>query len=213
MSFLKGLFGANPRNELAERIGHGNSLLREGRVDAAIVEFRKAIDSKPDSAEAHERLASALSVIGRNQEAITEYRRSLQLRPDAGTYAGLGIALQETGEHGEAISVLVAAINLDPNHVMAHFFLGEALTESRELDKAESQFRECVRLSGSDPDSHWALAEVLERKGELDEAAEEYCVALSLAPNDPDIRESYQLLPAELKRLIRGFKSRRSHTR
>jgi Flp pilus assembly protein TadD len=176
-------------------------------VDAAIIEFRDAVRRNPDDAEAHERLASALSVKGRNHEAITEYRRSLQLRPDAGTYAGLGIALQETGEHGEAISALVAAINLDPNHVMAHFFLGEALTESRELDKAESQFRECVRLSPGDADTHWALAEVLERKGDLNKAADEYYAALSLAPKDPDIDERYRLLPADLKRLIRRHKS------
>jgi tetratricopeptide (TPR) repeat protein len=212
-SLLNALFRSASGNQTANTVESGNKLLRQGRVDAAIIEFREAVRRNPDDAQAHERLANALSLKGRRGEAIAEYRTSLAVRPDPGTYAALGITLQEMGSYPEAISMFAAAIKLDPNHVMAHFFLGEALRDTHELDNAESEFRECVRLSASDPDSHWALADVLERKGELHQAAEEYCAALSLAPNDLGIRESYRLLPPELKRLIRGLKSRRSHTR
>ncbi len=64
-----------------------------GRVDEAIVHYRKALQIKPDFVEAQYNLGTALAGCGRFDEAITEYEKALQIRPeDADARTNLGIA-------------------------------------------------------------------------------------------------------------------------
>ena len=169
----------------------------------AIAEFEQAIRIKPDDAEAHQGLGSAMSLAGRSQEAIRECRESVRLSPNASARVCLANELLEMRNMEGALTEYRAAITLEPAHVMAHFFLGEALRDNGDLNGAAVELRECVRLRPDDADSHWALGETLERTGNLDDAALEYHTGRSLAPKDPYIREMYQLLEPELKRRIR----------
>ncbi len=61
----------------------GNALVQEGAVDEAIAHFQKALQIKPDYAEAHINLANALLKKGRVAEAITHLQKNLQIKPDS----------------------------------------------------------------------------------------------------------------------------------
>jgi Flp pilus assembly protein TadD len=52
------------------------------RIDEAIASFRQGLRFKPDDAEAHYGLASALSVQHKREDAVAEVREALRLRPD-----------------------------------------------------------------------------------------------------------------------------------
>jgi len=74
------LMRANMNHERAEVACHsGNSLLKEGKWDDAIVEFRNALSYDPDYADAHAGLAESLQREGKLVEAAAERQRAQTL--------------------------------------------------------------------------------------------------------------------------------------
>ena len=57
-------------------------LADRGQVDEAIAQYRKALEIKPDYAEAHSNLGFALAGRGQFEAAIAHYRKALEIKPD-----------------------------------------------------------------------------------------------------------------------------------
>jgi Flp pilus assembly protein TadD len=75
----------------------------EGRDAQAAAAFRQALSIKPDWAEAHSLLGSALSRAGDLHEAEAELRKAVKLKPDyAEGWNYLGEFLQQHGKEKEA---------------------------------------------------------------------------------------------------------------
>jgi protein O-GlcNAc transferase len=80
-----GLMRANMNRQRAEVASNsGNSLLRSGKVEDAIVEFRNAVSYDPDYAEAHMGLANALQRQGNSAEAAAERQKAEALAKKPG---------------------------------------------------------------------------------------------------------------------------------
>jgi tetratricopeptide (TPR) repeat protein len=79
------LMRANMNRQRAEVAGNsGNSLLKSGKVEDAIVEFRNALSYDPDYAQAHMGLANALERQGNSAEAAAERRKAETLGKNPG---------------------------------------------------------------------------------------------------------------------------------
>jgi Flp pilus assembly protein TadD len=91
----------------------GFNLLSQKKTDAAITEFRRAIELDPKSEIAHNNLAGALarSASG-SQEALAEWTRSGN---PAVAHNNLAAALIEQGHYPEARAELNTALALQPN--------------------------------------------------------------------------------------------------
>ena len=61
--------------------GLATALMRSGRVDKAITEYQKALETDPKFAPAYYNLGAALQRTGRPGEAISLYQKGLQLNP------------------------------------------------------------------------------------------------------------------------------------
>ncbi len=84
-------------------VKHGLILATEGRPEAAVKSFEKAISLDPTSAEAHSLLGSAQAKAGKYREAEENLRKAVKLDPNYGEgYYYLGIFLQEQGKQKEA---------------------------------------------------------------------------------------------------------------
>jgi Flp pilus assembly protein TadD len=82
---------------------HGLMLAGEGRDEDAAKSFRRAISLKPDWAEAHSLLGSALARAGSLKEAEEALRKAVTLKPDyAEGWNFLGQFLKERGKAQEA---------------------------------------------------------------------------------------------------------------
>src|SRR5262249_3253881 len=68
-----------------EHNSRGIELADRGWLDEAIREFRKAIDLDPDSAHAHDNLATVYAEKKLYREALSEYLTALKLEPDSAT--------------------------------------------------------------------------------------------------------------------------------
>ena len=73
------------------------ALKDQGKLDEAVACYRRALELKPDYAEAHNNLGNALKDQGKLDEAVACYRRALELKPDfAEAHNNLGNALRRT---------------------------------------------------------------------------------------------------------------------
>ena len=74
-------------------VGASNAGLRE--FDAAIESYKKALEIKPDYAEAYYNMGNALKDKGDPEAAIDSYKQALKIKPDyAEAYNNMGIALK-----------------------------------------------------------------------------------------------------------------------
>ena len=146
--------------------------------------FRKALEIKPDYADAQANLGNVLARRGRTNEAILCYERALQLKPDfASAHNGLGNALSDLGRADEAERQFQKALEIDPNFAEAHNSLGSILTRRGRVDEAAAEFRKAVELKPDFAEAHDNLGLTLNSLGRVDEAAAEFRRALQLKPD------------------------------
>jgi Flp pilus assembly protein TadD len=71
----------------------GNAYFSQEKYDAAIEQYRRAIQVKPDDSGLRYNLGAAHSNKGEYQQAIIEYRKAVELKPEMGdAHNGLAFA-------------------------------------------------------------------------------------------------------------------------
>ena len=119
---------ASPSNDFDQHLQTGQALFHQGKIDAAIAEFKAAVAAQPDSSIAHLCLGRAL---GRKIKK-----------------AGPLKAMRMVGDVRREFEQAVA---LDPNNVEARsdlleFYLGAPRTFGGGIDKAEAQAEAIAKL-------------------------------------------------------------------
>jgi tetratricopeptide (TPR) repeat protein len=139
----------------------GQALSRQGRMDEAMVEWRKALEGNPLDAKPHNNLGKALFEKGAVDEAMAEYRKALEINPGyADAHFNLGRALFQKGDVDAAIAHWQRAVEINPNFAEARNNLGVALFQKGQVDEAVSQFQEALRLEPGYVDAQTNLAKV-----------------------------------------------------
>jgi tetratricopeptide (TPR) repeat protein len=175
-------------------IGHnnlGNALLKMGQVDEAIVHFQKALEIKPDFAEAHNNLGNFLFQKGQVDEAIVHFQKALEIKPDyAVAHYNLGNALLKMGHVDEAIAHFQKALQINPDYAEAHNNLGYALIQKGSVDEAIAHFQKALQINPDYADAHNNLGNILLQKGSVDEAITHYQKALQINPDSAEAHKN-----------------------
>ena len=91
----------------------GAALATQGNLNEAIENFERAIQLKPDYADAYYNFGSAMANQENWPEAIKHYTRTIQLKPDyINAHYNLGIVLDIQGKTAEATPHFQQALNL-----------------------------------------------------------------------------------------------------
>jgi protein O-mannosyl-transferase len=141
----------------------GTILVGNGRVDEAIVHYRKVLEIKPDHVEAHNNLGVVLAGNGRVDEAIVHYQKALAIKPDyAEAHNNLGMALGSSGRVDEAIVHYQTALELKADYASARTNLDIARSQREQMVKTLADRRESLRSRPDDVvllnDTAWMLA-------------------------------------------------------
>ncbi len=102
----------------------GVALSEQRKLPETEAIYRRALELKPDLAEAYYDLGNVLDAAKRFDEAETAYRRALELKPDyTEAYINLGCVLEATERFGEAETAYRRALELKPDYAEARFNL------------------------------------------------------------------------------------------
>ena len=161
----------------------GNSLLAQGRVDEAIIQYQRALALWPESADALGGLGSALFQKGQMDEAIIQFQKALEIKPDfAGVHNNLGYCFLRIRRFDEAIVQYQEALALQPNSADAYEHLGDALFRKGNMNEAIVQYQKALEIKPGVAETHNNLGYCFLRTGRLDEAVAQFREAIELQP-------------------------------
>ncbi|HXR04682.1 MAG TPA: tetratricopeptide repeat protein [Verrucomicrobiae bacterium] len=126
---------------------YANALVRAGRSDEAIVQFRKLLELCPDFADARHELAVILLQKGQVDEAIAQFQQIQEQYPDNATaYFDLGNACLQKGQVDEAMAYYQRALKIKPDDASACNNLGMAFLAKGMVDESVVQFRRALTI-------------------------------------------------------------------
>ena len=147
---------------------YGMILQGLGKLKEAELSLRKAIEIKPDFAEAHSNLGNILKDLGKLKEAKICYQKAIEINPDfAEAHSNLGNILKKLGKLKEAELSHRKAIEIKPDYAEAHSNLGIILRDLGRLKEAELSTRKAIELNPELIKSYTTLGKILQVLEEL----------------------------------------------
>lgn len=178
----------------------GKELADQGRDDAAIAEYRKAIELEPNYPIAHLNIGLLLAKPerGRYAEAIQHYREALRLKPDLHeTHIAMGNALLATGDRTGAIGHYREAVKLRPRSADGHYNLANALFADGKAAEAVEHFESALQHKPDHPQARKNYGTVLLQLGRRADAAAQYKTALRLRADWYDVANQLAWMHAD----------------
>ncbi|MDX1406023.1 MAG: sulfotransferase [Woeseiaceae bacterium] len=157
---------------------HAAAHVALGHPEQAIAEFARALQLKPDFAEAHNDLGDVLRNIGHFKAAIDHYRQAIRIKPQlVRAHIGLGGAYFESGMPAEASQCFENALTVDPDNPAALYSLSE-VTRFRQGDPRIQKLQQLIKQSSlSNTDRiqlNFALAKAYRDIGEFEQSFDCY---------------------------------------
>ncbi|MEO5859595.1 MAG: winged helix-turn-helix domain-containing protein [Pyrinomonadaceae bacterium] len=117
-------------------------------------EFRTALESSPNNADAHRGLSVLLTCLGRHDEAIEEMAQARKLDPLSVITAALeGQTFLYAGRLDAAVTSLNKAFELDPNFWVAHIQMARIRIQQNDLPAALAEADKARQFSGGNSES------------------------------------------------------------
>ena len=140
------------------------SEMQKKEYDKAEAAYKKAIELKPDYAEAYSGLANMYNATRKFDEAAAASAKAMELSGGAGAAAGggggnadamfnQGVILWNAGKVADAKKQFEGAIAANPNHAESHYQLGMALVNEGNLNGAAAEFEKYLQLAPTGPNA------------------------------------------------------------
>ncbi len=176
-------------------IEQARTLFQEGRIEAALRNYQKAILLSPKQAAWHWELARVQALIGQHEAALTSVENALLLNPDYPEALALrGWLWHQMERTAEGLAYLQRALDLDPNNAYVWALYAEVLADQALYAEAGSASRKALQLDPGLLEAHRARGYVLYVTGNYEEAVAEYKAALAINKYIPDLHLKLGLL-------------------
>lgn len=148
----------------------GIELADRGWLDEALKEFTKAIELDPDSAHAHDNLATVLADKGQFREALKEYLIAIELEPLSPTAHYNLASFLATHAHDLAVGEYKETLALEWDYPDGHLNLGLTYAERGQFQEALASYQEALKIDARDMVARHEMATVLMDMGRPGEA-------------------------------------------
>jgi len=175
------------------QVNYGKALQLEGREEAAVLAYRRAIELEPENGDAYNNMATILHqrAIGQEGgdrqrllgEAVGWYQLALERNPGyEKIYQNLGDAYTQKGNLGEAIGVYETALERAPQSGALWSNYGQTLLRVRRGEEAEKALLRAIELLNERPEPFNNLGNLYSGRKDFARAVEMYREALAREP-------------------------------
>ena len=169
----------------------------------AIAQYRKALESSPQSPEIHfelgQMILSSSQTESSREEAEKEFKLSLAEDPDnAYDHYMLGEIAWLRSKPEDALASYQRALSIDPGFVDARIAAGKALTTLDRPAEALTQLEDAVRLDPKNEVAHYRLAQAYRKLGRSRDADREQSAFRRLRDSHEPVRALYQQVQERL---------------
>jgi len=148
---------------------------KQGHLEPAIGEYKKAIEAHPDVPGLHYGLARLYWSNMRLDEALVELQAELRLSPDDPyTNYLLGDIYLQKRDLGAAASHLRKAVEMDPELVEAQMDLASVFRQQGDIKRAIDKLNEVIRMDPDNEGAHYNLFELYRKAGDAKKSEEEF---------------------------------------
>jgi len=171
-------FGRNPMN-----MREAMRLERQGRLQEAEAECRRALRHSVQDADAWEMLGVLAGRRGAADEAVVAMQRAVALAPGVAEFhINLSAALGAAGRPAEAIPHLAAALRTRGNLPEVHNNLGVTFEKLNRLAEAVAAYDNAIALRSDYTEAHYNRGQALRKLGRARDAMAAYRQVLKLRP-------------------------------
>ena len=152
--------------------------------------YRQIIAAYPDQADAFHLLGSLYLQQKKYDLAEARLRQALLIRKEPAFALTLGLALQSTNRHADAVELLQKLAADHPDFIEGHVHLGVCLSVLGRFEEAARAFQNAIDLNPNHIQAQGNLGIVLCHLGRYDEALWLLRTAVNRAPKSADFRAS-----------------------
>ena len=163
----------------------GVSLGQRGRLQEALVEFRRATELAPEYADAWSAMGRAEDELGQHALGLEHCTRAMEIAPDDVRFVNdLGMMQVRARQYAAAAKSFRHVLELRPRHSYARFNLGLVLYQQSDFEGAIREFSALPNKDDDFPNAWFFLAECQLRMGNTAEAATAAAHFLSIHTED-----------------------------
>jgi Tfp pilus assembly protein PilF len=165
-----------PKSALTHQM-MAHELSKHGDTEAAINNYREALQIDPNSPGLHFELAELLNSAGgqgAQEEAKKEYEAALAgNKLDEKSECRLGDIAYREGDMAQSQAHYSRAIELQPDDPDANIGLARVLMEMKQTQKAQTLLEHTIQLDPTIPLAHFRLSTIYRQEGKADDAKHE----------------------------------------
>jgi tetratricopeptide (TPR) repeat protein len=140
-------------------------LAKKGRYEAAVDEWKKALELSPADDKAHSNLGLLLAGVGRFGEAVPHFEETLKINPEYPEgHSNLASVLGKQGKAKHAIAAFRKVQEIDAGYPDVHQNLGLLLADAGSCNEAIAQLELALQASPASAEVHNGLAVCLVRE-------------------------------------------------
>ena len=141
----------DPKTRAQHFLQSGKQYADKGQYDAAGIQFRRAVQLNPQSAEAYYQLGVNELRLRNLREAYAALTKATELDPkQTSALTELAALKQVARKTEESRALLLQVLEIDPANVSAHLLLGSASLQEGNYSQALQEFKEAQRIAPTD---------------------------------------------------------------
>jgi tetratricopeptide (TPR) repeat protein len=165
----------------------GVALASEGKFEAALKDYNKAIRNDPLFYKTYTNRANIRYRLGDIEEALEDLNTSIKIHPNAVAYYNRGNIKFNTGDFTGAVSDYSKAADFNQNHAPTYYNRGNASYKLGYFEEAIADYQTALLINPDLTDAYLNLGAAYGMMGKMMEEVKTYREALKRGPGPPEI--------------------------
>lgn len=181
------IFNIVKSNNATELYSRGETLLELKRYDDALTAYDRAVELRPEYAEAWRGKGATLLALKQYEEARNAYDKAIQIQPDYWeAWLGRGNSLDSLQQYKEAINSFDTALKSKPDSLEAWNNRGNVQIKLQQYSEAIASFDKAVQIKPDYSPAWYRRGWALHNLRQYEEAVKSYDKAVEYKPDSPE---------------------------